>query len=1050
MFKTKGVRNNLNDDFQEDDIEKSLAKGDEFFTKTSTTTTTFQKNQNKTDILDPFDEDCLNPFHLKQFEQKANDFLGDLFGFTREELNSLETSSNTNSKNESMKVNGGVQNDVQILNQDQEQNQTETTNLNQDLDLGGDFFSENNENFIQNKTVSSNSQSFSLTNSKNSKEEKIQKQEHQKDLILKEIYEEHEIIVNKVIYIDDYSGFSIFTASPKSKRKPVFSTYNGITEEQYNFTVKIADKEATFLIKPENKLIVVGEWIMDDHYGLQFSAVDVSPVLLEKDKDILTFLEKGGLKKNITKDIAKALKFEVEAKEMSIKTLLENPVLLKKVPLIKELMNADHFLHRNIAFEWYHYKQAYYFGEKMSKYGLKMGKANKIYNWIMYPQPKKDSLLEISNSAPSERFEGAMDLNKTKDSDFENLDPYFFNKIYDFFMQNPYRYIDVHGIGFKTIDEVALKLGIEEHDERRIEAIITYSIQEECYKTKNTVVLASDVLSKITSMKGLTKEDATRIFNEYHKKKKVFSRKMDLGFGEQKYITTDQFFMADFVTGKKIDLLRNSHVNVDKRAIEEINSEDFNNDKSQSLAVKNSYTHPVSIITGGPGRGKTTTIKKLIYILQKYEEDKKIILLAPTGVAAKRMDKAIRFGVGTENINKNTLRKASTIHKFLFECGELGKSFGKQKSQNQNLQYDKDGTFNNHTFIIDESSMIDSLLMYHLIKLIGVGSRIVFVGDIDQIPPVGIGQVMRDLMEIKNQDQDVEQENEKKSDIAISKLLFAHRVGKESKIPEIAEQINQGKLPKEVNDEFNLENDFNFIKTDNDHELIFKMEDVVKALLDDGFKEEQIQIISPQWGGVVGVNELNKLFKWILNPLEDRNKHQENYAFKTPTKGMPSFINGDRIINNKNNYELDIFNGEMGIVSDKNENYFNFNRLDEKSVIIEPKIEKAFGLAYAITVHKSQGTESPVIIFPLSRSHSFNLDKFLLYTGVTRAKNKIFIIGDLSTFIGTVNKNKQGKRLTSLAYEMKHWQSHQPIYDFLMQSDDFIIASSDEDAVLGI
>lgn len=1024
MFKTKGIRNNLSDNFQEDDIEKSLMEGDEFFTKTSLHKQNIDKTNGdykKSNVLDPFDEDYLSETNLKHFEKKADDFLGDLFGFTKEELEKIETTKNVDKENENQNFKK-INNDI---NQDQDQS------LN--LDLGNDFFSENN--------IKENSSTQNLKQNKNQKD--FEDFNFDEKLKLKELYEEHEIVVNKVIYIDDYSGFSIFTASPKSKRKPIFSTYNGVTEEQYNFTVKMSDKDATFLIKQDNKLIIVGEWIMDEHYGLQFNAIDISPVLLEKDKDIKTFLEKGGLKKTVNKDLAIALNFEAESKEISIKNLLESPVLLKKVPKIKELMVKNTFLHRDIAFEWYHYKQAYFFGEKMSKYGLKMGKANKIYSWIMYPQPKRDNLLEITNSSPSERFEEARELLKTKDVDFENLDPYFFNKVFDFFMQNPYRYIDVHGIGFKTIDEVALKLGIDEHDPRRIEAIITYTIQEECYRTKNTVVLTSDVLNKITEMKGLNRDDAIKIFNEYHKKKKVFSRKMDLGLGEQKYITTDQFFMADFVTGKKIDLLSKSKVNVNQKAIDEINSEDFNNDKSQSLAVRNSYSNPVSIITGGPGRGKTTTIKKLIYILQKYEEDKKIILLAPTGVAAKRMDKAIRYGLGTENINKETLRKASTIHKFLFECGELGKGFNKQNKQNS-LQYDKDGTFKNHTFIIDESSMIDSLLMYHLIKLIGVGSRIVFVGDIDQIPPVGIGQVMRDLMEIK-QNEENEQNN-----IAISKLLFAHRVGKESKIPEIAEQINQGKLPKEVNDNFDLENDFNFIKTDNDFELIFKMEDIVKSLLDDGFKEEQIQIISPQWGGTVGVNELNKLFKWILNPLEDRNKHKENYAFKTPQKGMPSFINGDKVINNKNNYELDIFNGEMGTVSDKNESYFVFNRIDEKSVNIEPKTEKAFGLAYAITVHKSQGTESPIIIFPLSRSHSFNLDKFLLYTGVTRAKNKIFIIGDLSTFIATVNKNKQGKRLTSLTYEMKNWESHQSIYDFLMQSDDFIVANSDEDAILGI
>ena len=837
------------------------------------------------------------------------------------------------------------------------------------------------------------------------------------------LYKEYEIIVNKIIYMDEYSGFCIFSALPKNLRKRIYSNVNGKERLEHNFVVKIQDKESCDLVNENANLLVTGEWIEDEHYGVQFFAKDISQVLIEEEKDIKKFLQSKGLE-SVDKKIANSIISECTQKELLIKSVLEDPILLNKIEVIKEHENK--FLARNIAFEWFHYIQGHKFSEKLSKYGLKRGKAIKIYNFIIKPQ-SKNPFEELNGMFKKENFRESFielkNLKNIKNKDFKlTIDHLFYEKIYDYFLINPYDYLQVSGIGFKTIDEVSLNLGIDQLDRRRIQAIITNSIEEECLKTGNTLALRDEIFGKITAIKGITRENAIDIFKDYAAKKKIIYRKMDLGNGEKVYISTDSMFIAEFVTAKKIELINNYKLDIKEEAIKEIESEAFNNDKSQSLAVKNAYLNPVSIITGGPGSGKTTTLKKLIYIYRKYESDKQIILLAPTGMASKRIANSINSEENLKNILSVNVSPPSTIHRFIF-YDDLN-----PKSKENPYQFHK-----NSIFIIDESSMLDSLLMYTLIKKINEGCRIVFVGDIDQIPPVGIGQIMRDLI------------NSNK--ISISRLTNIHRVDKNSKIPENAQLINQGIMPKDFGNY--MLDDYSFIPCDNDLEIVMKIEEVIKNLLSKNeFKQEDIQIISPQWSGVVGVNELNGHFKWLLNENLNYEDFEHNLMYKPNIKSHLHLMDGDRVINNKNNYELDIFNGEMGIVKNYNESIksFEFYKKDEnKNAFIDKKTFGYFGLSYAITVHKAQGSEAPVIILPLSKAHSYTLNKFLLYTGITRAKNKIIIIGGLNTMYATLNKKDQGKRLTGLIYEMEHWKEHEEAYNNIITNDNYIDMSIDDD-----
>lgn len=822
--------------------------------------------------------------------------------------------------------------------------------------------------------------------------------------------QEIEVVCEKVIYKDEVSCYCVFRVKPryKIKSKTVHCDLEGFFEKdnknliEKGFSV-VLEKDFIGInyIQENANLVCLGRWEWNEYQTAggrqvrepQFKSFEVSMPKLSDDESIKSFIEKKGFKSlqddELIEFFIAAYKNKVHRQEKEegkkpknvLIDVLNSPILIRDMLTNQDFSFFDieddkkekkhKYLPKNIALDWFFYNQSELFSSALKGFELGRAKAITIFNTIL----TKFKLEEV------------IDLRMTSEKHFEEkADKSLFLKFIEVFDKNPYDFICINGIGFKTIDTYFLnRFDGDIYDPRRLKALITHFIDEKSAKTGSTFFPYEELRKEMLKLGRLTNEDCYKLFNQYRLENKIIGRKL-LGNNEV-FFTTNQLFCCEFRIVKKINDLKNFKLKINDKAIKEIQSKNFNNDESQSQAVLNSYQNPVSIITGGPGSGKTTTIKKLVHIFAKYEKDMDIVLLAPTGKAAKRIDEAIKLDDKLKKIEK--LKKPLTLHRYYFQ--EKGKK----------------GDSKPAIYIIDESSMIGTKLMDLFLKMVAIGSRVILVGDIDQIPPVEIGQIMRDFIESKK--------------IPISYLTNIHRVSEDSKIPENARLINQGIMPKDYGDF--MKNDYSFIPCESDNEIFLNIERVIKTLLENNLcKKEDIQIISPQQTGDVGVNNLNKYMRWLLNDTIDISEYNVN-KFRNINEDVKKlqFNIGDRIINNKNNYDLNIFNGEMAIVDNRDvaTGLMTIKTCDEgKYIDIEKSLKPNFSFAYTITVHKSQGSESPIIIMPISKAHTYILNKFLIYTGVTRAKNKVILIGNTDTFVRSLKKNQQGSRLTSIKVDL--------------------------------
>ncbi|MGH7275300.1 MAG: SF1B family DNA helicase RecD2 [Nitrospiria bacterium] len=536
---------------------------------------------------------------------------------------------------------------------------------------------------------------------------------------------------------------------------------------------------------------------------------------------------------------------------------------------------------------------------------------------------------------------------------------------------NPYQLAqDIEGIGFKTADRIAQSLGVAKDSPARIESGVLYILGK--WVDAGHVYVPSVHLAK--EAQELLESDETIVDQALHNLREK-ERIVILEIPEEHYLAIYliPLSIAEQNVAKRLtELAYAQHfpITIDpERAltwVEQVNR--LRLAPQQRQAIKMALTEKLLIITGGPGTGKTTILKCLIEILEK--KGVKILLAAPTGRAAKRMEEA-------------TARQAKTIHRLL-EFSPKGGGF--QRNQERPLQAD--------LIILDEASMIDLLLMNHLLKAVPLQATLLLVGDIDQLPSVGPGQVLRDIIDA--------------GVVPVIRLTDVFRQGEESLIPLNAHKINEGLLPTLKAPELGTHCDFYFWECSDPEEMMEQVKKLVSDRIPQTFHidpVEDIQVLSPMHKGNLGVSILNQELQALLNPVGGKEVTRVGRLFRVR----------DKVMQLKNNYEKEVYNGDvgriLGIDSEEQEVKVNF---EGRIVSYEFHELDELSLAYAVTVHKSQGSEYPAVILLLHTSHYTMLQRNLLYTAITRARKLLILIGTKKALAVAVKNNKIQERFSHL------------------------------------
>ncbi|MFQ7565514.1 MAG: ATP-dependent RecD-like DNA helicase [Clostridium perfringens] len=557
---------------------------------------------------------------------------------------------------------------------------------------------------------------------------------------------------------------------------------------------------------------------------------------------------------------------------------------------------------------------------------------------------------------------------------------------------NPYILCDeISGIGFKTSDKIARSLGIEIDSPFRIQSGIRYVINEFC--ANGHTFMPKDELIKEASNVLTVSGDII----EENIKNAALDRKIKLEKVNDKegVFTIPNYYCELGITNRILTLaisnFQDISVDVEHLILQFEKKNNITFAESQKDAIISAFQNGIEIITGGPGTGKTTIIKCIIEIFETC--GLKVLLGAPTGRAAKRM-------------SESTGKEANTIHRMLdmgvFEKEEI---VFVTNAEEHSLEAD--------VVIIDEASMIDITLMNALLKSIKVGTRLIIVGDVDQLPSVGAGNVLNDFIE--------------SGFTKVVRLKEIFRQGKESMIVVNAHKINKGEMPK-LNEKGT---DFFFIRNDIQEGILNTIIDLINTRLpkfnSNWDKLKSIQVLVPMKKGVLGVTNLNERIQNVLNPKAPYKKEKE---FRSMV-----FREGDKVMQIKNNYSLKwtriagkgeheglgVFNGDMGFIEsiDLEGKKLSIIFDDERRVIYDFMYLDELDLAYAITIHKSQGSEFPVVIIPAYMGAPLLMNRNLLYTGITRAKEMVVVVGIPKALKYMVDNTRSMERYSSLNWRIK-------------------------------
>ena len=545
---------------------------------------------------------------------------------------------------------------------------------------------------------------------------------------------------------------------------------------------------------------------------------------------------------------------------------------------------------------------------------------------------------------------------------------FYKNKTKQTIEENIYQIIkDINDITYKKIDQIAIDMGIKPNDIIRVKAALIYIMNEVSNTYGHSYYYDEELISLLPRVVNV---QITQ--DEYIDAIKDLIKDSDIVVKDEKIYLKDMYD-AETLIVKRFRLLENNPPQKEKDLEDKIKQlEEFfeiRYNEEQLDAIKESYLRDFLIITGGPGTGKTTIMKGITELYRQcnklsYEKlQDKIALLAPTGRAAKRM-------------SETTLLRASTIHRFL--------KWQKETNKFQVNEYNKSKV---EMVIIDEASMIDTYLMASLLKGLSANCKIILVGDDHQLPSVGPGQLLHDLIS-----------SEKLTTVKLKEL---YRQGKDSNIITLAYDIRNGKVMRDV---FNKEDDLTFISCSPD-QVINYIKEISETYKDVSYKD--FQILAPMYKTYVGIDEINKQLQTIFNK-KDKSK-------KELTIGEFTFREQDKVIQLTNMPEENVYNGDIGIIeqiitSPKKEIHINF---DGNVVKYTPSNFSNFRLAYSISIHKAQGSEFDIVIMPIVKNYNKMLYRKLVYTGITRSKKKLYIIGDISALdIAVANTSVDIRRTT--------------------------------------
>jgi exodeoxyribonuclease V alpha subunit len=539
--------------------------------------------------------------------------------------------------------------------------------------------------------------------------------------------------------------------------------------------------------------------------------------------------------------------------------------------------------------------------------------------------------------------------------------------------ENPYRLAtDIFGIGFITADKIAEKLGISKESQIRAEAGILY-VLDQLSDDGHVYYPYEPLVEECKKILNLERDVIVKAFGKIAEDKKIIIE--DLNTEEiqenNKAVYLTKFYACEVGIASRlkalIQLPKQLRAFDRDKAMEWVQGElKIQLAENQQKAVREAIEKKVMVVTGGPGTGKTTIINSIIRIYKRLNQ--RVLLAAPTGRAAKRMQEA-------------TGHEAKTIHRLLEFSPKEG---GFKKNEDAPLDAD--------LIVIDETSMVDTVLMYQFLKAVPREATLILVGDVDQLPSVGAGNVLKDTID--------------SGSIPTVRLTEIFRQAKESMIIVNAHRVNSGEMPV-VTHHGSHPQDFFFFQIEEPEKALEKIVELCRQRIPEkfGFKPiDDIQVLTPMHRGVIGASNLNTELQKCLNPSTDEF-----------TRGGKTLKVGDKVMQIRNNYDKEVFNGDIGRIVriDREEQEIMVN-YDGRAVPYDyPDLDEIV-LAYAVSVHKSQGSEYPVVVIPILTQHYMLLQRNLLYTGITRGKKMVVLVGTKKAIAIAIKNNKPQKRYTLL------------------------------------